>query len=105
MRRVVAPCYPRKPPHVSIPIPSEKGMRLEEHRLLVEVDPVSIPIPSEKGMRRGGPLSLAAVVSSFNPHPLREGDAPASRSSTPMPSQKCFNPHPLREGDAPGSRA
>ena len=100
-------------------------MRREFAEIAVDVYTVSILTPSEKGMRRRSPGRSPARFC-FNPHPLREGDAPRAamasmgwmkRVSILTPSEKGmrrelqdllagysqrFNPHPLREGDAPG---
>ena len=68
------------PALVSIPIPSEKGMRLDlDGKRLHAGMAVSIPIPSEKGMRLSRWVGCSPPSGCFNPHPLREGDAPCRR--------------------------
>ena len=82
--------------------------------------------PPRRGCARCATWWTRSCGPCFNPHPLREGDAPlphvegrgVDHVSILTPSEKgmrpaqnrsilawegrCFNPHPLREGDAPG---
>ena len=82
------------------PSPPRRGCASQATCPRLQAKDVSIPIPSEKGMRPYSGRWGNGDCPGFNPHPLREGDAPP-RCSAPAPLPRSFNPHPLREGDAP----
>ena len=85
---------------VSILTPSEKRMRRAALELAGLDGQVSILTPSEKRMRRPGSPRSYRRSARFNPHPLREEDAPWSTRMI-LGAFTSFNPHPLREEDAP----
>ena len=101
MRRVHDLLRRRVPPLVSIPIPSEKGMRPHYCTVARHLQPVSIPIPSEKGMRPTSLASMASRRSLFqSPSPPRRGCA--ERGVVKLPGEDEVSiPIPSREGDAP----
>ena len=94
---VNAPCL------VSILTPSEKGVQRPKDAAQAGGPGVSILTPSEKGVQPSSYSALHALVTSFNPHPLRKGGATGdiARSlpfekfqSSPPPKRGC-NQQPL----------